>query len=127
MKTCKQCGTQLNDEVATCPVCAVDVTPEAPFVPPAYTPAPPVKEAVSMWRWVGRYALNLIPFVGGLVYCVMLFVWAFGDKYDDTSRNWAKAQLIIDAIIGGLVLLLFMLLLGLGWTLADVFSEAMYY
>lgn len=133
MKTCQQCGTQLNDEVMTCPVCGVNVTsapaPAAAYVPPVYAPAPvpAPKKAVSTWGWVGRYALNLIPAVGSLVYFVMLFVWAFSDQYDDTSRNWAKAQLIIAAIVVGLVFLLFVLLLGLGFTLGDVISEMRYY
>ncbi len=130
MKTCQQCGTQLNDEVMTCPICGVSVMPAppaAPFTPPSYVPAPVPKKAVSTWGWVGRYALNLIPFAGSLVYFVMLFVWAFSDQYDDTSRNWAKAQLIIAAIAVGLVFLLFVLLLGLGFTLGDVISEMRYY
>ena len=133
MKTCQQCSTQLNDEVMTCPVCGVNVTsapaPAAAYVPPVYTPAPvpAPKKAVSVWEWVGRYALNLIPVLGSLVYVIMLFVWAFDSKYDDTSRNWAKAQLIIAAIAVGLVFLLFVLLLGLGITMADVFSEMMYF
>ena len=135
MKTCQQCGTQLNDEVMTCPVCGVNVTsapaPAAAYVPPVYAPVPaPVpapQKAVSVWGWVGRYALNLIPAVGSLVYFIMLFVWAFDSKYDDTSRNWAKAQLVIAAIVAGLVFLLFVLLLVLGITAADVFSEMMYF
>ena len=132
MKTCQQCGTQLNDEVMTCPVCGVTVIPAAPasaYVPPVYAPnpVPAPKKAVSVWEWVGRYALNLIPFVGSLVYVVMLFVWAFDSKFDDTSRNWAKAQLVIAAVVFGLAILLLISLLGLGFTLGDFISEALYY
>ena len=108
------------------------------YVPPAYVPptAPAVnyapvqvpKIAVSMWRWVGRYALNLIPFVGGLVYFIMLFVWAFDNKYDDTSRNWAKAQLIIMAavLVLTVVLAVAFITVGVGLT-REIFDSGYYY
>ncbi|MCH5187094.1 MAG: zinc-ribbon domain-containing protein [Oscillospiraceae bacterium] len=55
-------------------------------------------QPVSLGAWVCRYLINFIPCVGSLIYIVMLFVWAFDNKYDETSRNWAKAQLIIAGI-----------------------------
>ena len=55
-------------------------------------------QSVSLGAWVCRYLINFIPCVGSLIYIVMLFVWAFDKKYDETSRNWAKAQLIITGI-----------------------------
>lgn len=55
-------------------------------------------QTVSLGTWVCRYLINFIPCVGSLIYIVMLFVWAFDKKYDETSRNWAKAQLIITGI-----------------------------
>ncbi len=108
------------------------------YVPPTYVPpaAPPAvnympvqvpKISVSMWGWIGRYALNLIPLVGGLVYFIMLFVWAFDTKYDDTSRNWAKSMLLLAAIGAVLGLLLVILMFALGLTAADVINESMYY
>ncbi len=151
MKVCSQCGAVMADEYTVCSACGMTLpaaqpaqatqpaqeAPQTPYVPPVYVPptTPPVsyapvelpKQAVSMWAWIGRYALNLIPFVGGLVYFIMLFVWAFDSKYDDTSRNWAKAQLIIAGICVILVSLLFILLLALGFTTADIIEESMYY
>ena len=151
MKVCAQCGAMMADEYTVCTACGMVLpasqpagetqpTGEAPqpaYVPPVYVPptTPAVsyapveapKTAVSMWGWVGRYALNLIPLVGGLVYFIMLFVWAFDSKYDDTSRNWAKAQLIIVAVGVILASVLVMLLVALGVSAYDVMQESMYY
>ena len=151
MKLCAQCGAMVADEYTVCPACGmvlsasqpaqetqpVEEAPQAPYVPPVYVPpTTPVanyapveapKASVSMWGWVGRYALNLIPFVGGLVYFIMLFVWAFDSKYDETSRNWAKAQLIIGAVAVILLSLLVMVLVALGISAYDVMQESMYY
>ena len=55
-------------------------------------------QSVSIGRWLGRYFLTWIPFVGGLVYIIMLIVWACTDKFDKTSKNWAIATLIMTAI-----------------------------
>ncbi len=55
---------------------------------------------VSTGKWVGIQLIKWIPLVGGIVYLVMLFIWAFGnDNQDETFKNWAKAELIITAII----------------------------
>lgn len=154
MKNCVNCGTALTDEVSFCTVCgtpqaapaevasqpapqsvAEQPAPQPAYTPPVYVappaphcvPAQPEKQSVSVGGWIGRYCLNLIPFAGGLVFFIMLWVWAFSDKYDDTSRSWAKAQLIWMAIAVGLVLLLVILMLALGFTMADVMDEALYY
>ena len=117
---------------------APQAAPQPAYVPPAYVPptAPAVnyapvqipKIAVSMWGWVGRYALNLIPLVGGLIYFIMLFVWAFDSKYDDTSRNWAKAQLLIAAVVAVLSILLVIVFISVGVGLTrQVFDSGYYY
>ena len=55
---------------------------------------------VSTGKWVGIQFIKWIPLVGGIVYLVMLFIWAFGsDPKDETFRNWAKAELIMTAIL----------------------------
>ena len=145
MKTCIRCGAVLSDEAAVCSACGVVqpapqpvveqpapqpvYTPPVCVAPPAphYVPVQPEKQSVSVGGWIGRYCLNLIPFAGGLVFFIMLWVWAFSDQYDDTSRNWAKAQLIWMAIAAGLVLLVLILMLILGFTLGDLAAEMMYY
>lgn len=55
---------------------------------------------VSTGKWVGIHLIKWIPVVGGIVYLIMLFIWAFGsENQNETFRNWAKAELIITAIL----------------------------
>lgn len=53
------------------------------------------REPVSVWGWVGRSLISCIPFVGPLIYLIMLFVWSFNKTKEQTFSNWAKAQLIM--------------------------------
>lgn len=63
---------------------------------------------VSTGKWVGIHFIKWIPFVGGIVYLVMLFIWAFGkDNQNETFRNWAKSELIMTAILVVLWVLMF--------------------
>jgi hypothetical protein len=63
------------------------------------TNAPVAKEAISVGGWIGRTLIPCIPLVGGIIYLIMLFVWSGDKKKEDTFRNWAKAQLIVMAIV----------------------------
>ena len=63
------------------------------------TNAPVAKEAISVGGWIGRTLIPMIPLVGSIVYLIMLFVWSGDKKKEDTFRNWAKAQLIVMAIV----------------------------
>ena len=58
-----------------------------------------------MGGWIGRTLIPCIPVLGSLVYLVMLFIWSGDSKKEDTFRNWAKAQLIILAIVLGLAII----------------------
>ena len=57
------------------------------------------KEPISVGGWIGRSLIPYIPLVGGIVYLIMLFIWSGDRKKEDTFRNWAKAQLIITAVV----------------------------
>ena len=138
MKICPKCNAQLADDLTFCTNCGVAFAPAAAYVPPVYVPpthapvAPPVpaapqKKTVSVGGWIGRYALNLIPVAGSLVFFIMLFVWAFNGKYDDSSRNWAKAQLLVMAILAVLMVALVILMVVLGISTSDIISEMKYY
>ncbi len=74
------------------------------------------KRHLSVGDWMLRSLIVLIPFVGWLIYLIMLFVWSGDKTYDDTFRNWAKAQLIWMAIAVGIILLIliFTAILGAG-------------
>lgn len=73
-----------------------DTNRQAP--PEQSTAAEPEGKSVSLGIWVCRYLVTLIPCVGPIVYIILLFFWAFDRKYDETSRNWAKASLIIAGV-----------------------------
>ena len=90
----------------------------APVQPVPVMPVMPVQqgeEPYSVGKFLGCMLLTMIPCVG----FILLFVWAFGDG--NTSRkNWAKAQLILVAI----VIVLYILLIAIfGATLAASLSS----
>ncbi|MGF7141861.1 hypothetical protein HNQ56_000271 [Anaerotaenia torta] len=64
---------------------------------------------ISFLGWLGTYALLLVPYVGWLIFIVMLFVWAFSNSTPATKKNWARVTLIFVGIliIALLVLMIF--------------------
>ena len=63
------------------------------------SPKPDAKEPISIGGWIGRSLIPMIPLVGAIVYLIMLFIWSGDTKKEDTFRNWAKAQLIVMAVV----------------------------
>ena len=94
MKVCNSCNATLDDNYSFCPNCGAS----APVSYPAY-PWNTNKEPISVGGWIGRSLIPMIPLVGGIVYLVMLFIWSGDVRKEDTFRNWAKAQLIVMAVI----------------------------
>lgn len=78
---------------------------------------------MSIGGWIGRSLIPAIPFVGWLVYLIMLFIWSGDHTKEESFTNWAKAQLIV-MIIGIVLALFFFLILGavLGNVLEEVFD-----
>ena len=107
MKICNTCNTAIDENYAFCPNCGAS----APANHPAYL-WNIKKEPVSIGGWIGRSLIPMIPLVGGLVYLVMLFIWSGDVRKEDTFRNWAKAQLIITAVVLVLTILLVVLFGG---------------
>ncbi|MGN1097310.1 MAG: zinc-ribbon domain-containing protein [Clostridia bacterium] len=117
---CNKCGSELEEGALFCASCGAKVeTAETEQTAAAQeasenaqesmqSAAPvntvpviePVTEGqtVSLGNWICRYLINFIPCVGNIIFIVMLFVWSFDKKYDETSRNWAKAVLIFTGI-----------------------------
>jgi hypothetical protein len=60
---------------------------------------------VSIKDWVITLIITAIPIVG----FIMLFVWGFGSGTNENKANWAKAALIMFAIMIALYLLFFMM------------------
>ena len=98
MKICNNCSATLEDHVAFCPNCGNNLTN------PVY-PQDSSKESISVGGWIGRSLIPCIPLVGSIVYLIMLFIWSGDKKKEDTFRNWAKAQLIIMAVVFVLAIL----------------------
>jgi uncharacterized membrane protein YvbJ len=94
MKVCNKCGATLNDNVAFCPNCGSNVPAGYPGY---YQPA--ASQPVSVGGWIGRMLIPFIPLVGGIVYLIMLFIWSGDNTKEETFRNWAKAQLIVMAVV----------------------------
>ena len=59
-----------------------------------FAPQNPARHKTS--DWVKTIIITCIPLIG----LIMLFVWAFGGSSNDTERkNWARAMLIVYAIL----------------------------
>ena len=107
MKICRICNNTVNDEASFCPNCGTHLPEGVSTYRTGVTP-------VSVGGWIGRTLIPCIPLVGGIVYLIMLFIWSGDTAKEETFRNWAKAQLIVTAIV-----------LVLGIILAVVFGVAM--
>ncbi len=60
---------------------------------------------ISFLSWLGTYALLLVPYVGWLIFIIMLFIWAFGNSTPVTKRNWARVTLIFVGIVAVFLIL----------------------
>ena len=58
------------------------------------------QKPMSVKDWLITLLLMAIPVVG----IVLLFVYAFGNNENENKKNWAKAQLIMLAIVFALVI-----------------------
>lgn len=90
MKACHNCGATLEENSPFCPNCGAQAAQNLPAQ---------AKESISVGGWIGRQLIPCIPLVGSIVYLIMLFIWSGDKKKEDTFRNWAKAQLIIMAVV----------------------------
>ena len=62
------------------------------------------KSVLSIQDWVITLIIAAIPMVG----FIMLFVWGFGSGTNENKANFAKAALIVYAIMIGLYILFMM-------------------
>ena len=69
----------------------------------------PQTQTMSVTDWLINLVLAAIPLVG----IILLFVWAFGNDGNITRKNWAKANLLLAAIILGLWLLIILPIFGM--------------
>lgn len=111
---CKTCGRNTqNEEANFCEYCGgayrehmhptVNTAPQIQMM----TESDAGEKPITFLNWLGSYGLLLIPFVGWLVYLVMLFVWSFGNNTPASKKSWAKATLVFTAISIVVVIVLF--------------------
>ena len=60
-------------------------------------------QPMSVKDWLVTLLIIAIPLVG----LIMLFVYAFGNNENVNKQNWAKAQLIMLAIVFALIIFFF--------------------
>lgn len=128
---CPKCNTSVPDGAAFCSQCGAEIAQsvqqEQPTQQQPTQYQPPVTEQhVSVGAWVGRSLINLIPCVGGIIYIIMLFVWSGDTKYNETSRNWAKAQLILLLIGVVLCFAIFIINAALGNIITNYIMDSYY-
>jgi len=120
---CPNCGTQNDDSNQYCTNCNEQLKASQGnqqqqhhtyMPPPSPVYAQPTEEPVSVGFWIGIFCINLIPCVGSLVYIIMMFVWAFGDTKKKSLRNFARAQLILMAIVLVLAIVISVMVAVLG-------------
>lgn len=92
---CKKCGGKLESYANNCAFCGEPVDRYDTTARYKEEEKPALESNMSVAKWIGFYALNLIPLVGSIIYLVLLFKWAFGDTKDLTLKNYAKANLLI--------------------------------
>ena len=113
MNHCPNCGSAVDPKASICLSCGS-------AIPSQLSVQKPVKEPISVGGWIGRSLIPCIPLVGSIIYLVMLFIWSGDKTKEDTFRNWAKAQLIVMAVV--LVLTIIGVTLGV-----FVFSDLLSY
>ena len=86
------------------------------------------KQVVTTGQWILRMLINLIPCVGPIIYLIMLFIWANDKTKEETSANWAKAQLIWIAISIGIALIGYIIFFAVvGLSLDELFNDPYQY
>lgn len=79
--------------------------------------APNKSEEVKVSEWVVTLLITAVPLLG----LIMLFVWGFGGNTNPNKANWAKAALIMYAVLTGLYFL-FILTFGAAFMAAGGFD-----
>jgi len=127
---CVNCGAPNDDGNQFCVNCnhSISGNPNANAqypvnnAQPVYMPVNP-EEHVSVGHWVGIFCINLIPCVGPPIFLIMLFVWAFGNTPKKSLKTYARAQLIIIAVLVVLGIIIFAVTAALGFTLRDYINN----
>lgn len=125
---CKNCNTQIEDNVRFCHACGADATADnQPVVSPVSIPEQPVRRQITVddlpehlrplspWSYFGLQILYTVPIIG----FIFLIIFSF-KKSNINRRNFTRSYwcglIIAGAILA--IILIFMLLLGAGASFA---------
>lgn len=125
---CKNCNTQIEDNVRFCHACGADATADnQPVVSPVSIPEQPVRRQITVddlpehlrplspWSYFGLQILYIVPIIG----FIFLIIFSF-KKSNINRRNFTRSYwcglIIAGAILA--IILIFMLLLGAGASFA---------
>ncbi|MBQ2296364.1 MAG: zinc ribbon domain-containing protein [Clostridia bacterium] len=125
---CKNCNTQIEDNVRFCHACGADATADnQPVVSPVSIPEQPVRSQITVddlpehlrplspWSYFGLQILYTVPIIG----FIFLIIFSF-KKSNINRRNFTRSYwcglIIAGAILA--IILIFMLLLGAGASFA---------
>ncbi len=118
MKKCFKCEREFDDDVQFCPGCGtrLDEVQAGQALEIKENDNDKKKntnnEPVSVLEWMVML-VNIIPFVGQLIYFIIMLVWAFSDTTKPSKKTFAKATLIIYLIsIAVFVAVFFILVVG---------------
>ena len=100
---CSKCGKELVNGEKFCDECGTNVEHVYADLYDSNSFRQNEKKPMSVAGWIGRSFIQMIPFIGGIVYLIMLFVWAGDKSREESFNNWAKAQLWL-MLIGIIVL-----------------------
>ncbi|MHB8127466.1 MAG: hypothetical protein ACYDEX_00505 [Mobilitalea sp.] len=79
---------------------------------------------ISFLNWLATYGIIFIPFFGGIIFIVQLFVWAFSNNAPANKKNWARATLIFVGV--STVIIIFLLILWIMVTISSpIYQEMM--
>ena len=69
------------------------------------------EKPITFLNWLSFYGLIFIPYVGWMIFLVMLIIWAFSSNTPTTKKNWARASLIFILVVAvlGLMLVTFLI------------------
>ena len=114
MKKCFKCEREFDDDVVFCSGCGRKLDePEAVQASVCNDDEKKKNvnnEPVSVGEWMVML-VNIIPFVGQLIYFIIMLVWAFSDTTKPSKKTFAKANLIIYLISVAVVIAAFFLIL----------------
>ncbi|MCM1055496.1 MAG: hypothetical protein NC394_08245 [Bacteroides sp.] len=144
-KTCQNCGNIFEDSTNVCPRCGMQYieaqsseptnngyyqTYQQPYGQQQYSQpyqqpyqqgyGMPVQggDQMTLGSWVGTILLtNLF----GIISIILLFVWGFSDTTPPAKKNYCRAMLIYQAIMIGIVILMLLIILPMGFAFSDMY------